>query len=266
MGDATQLHQVLLNLTVNARDAMPNGGTITVTAENTVIEENTPQETNGLKPGFYVLIKVADNGSGIPKEVLDKIFEPFFTTKEMGKGTGLGLSTVLGIVKSHGGLVQVQTEVNKGTTFFVYLPAQESAQGGHTEIIERQLPQGNGELILAVDDEASVLTMTKETLETFGYRVVTARDGAEAVATYTAHRGEIKGVLTDMAMPHMDGPATIRVLKKLDPNVKVIAASGLMDSEKVKDATGLDNIAFLMKPYTAEKLLTMIHKVLADAA
>jgi CheY-like chemotaxis protein len=267
LGDATQLHQVLLNLTVNARDAMPNGGTINVIADNVIIDE-APGEGGAQTPapGFYVVVKVSDNGSGIPKEVLDKIFEPFFTTKEVGKGTGLGLSTVLGIVKSHNGLVQVQTEVNKGTTFVVYLPAQEAAQMLAVESELKNLPTGNGELILAVDDEASVLSMTKETLETFGYRVITARDGAEAVATYSAHKDEIRGVLTDMLMPHMDGPATIRVLKKLDPNVRIIAASGLFDADKVKDATGLDKIAFLMKPYTAENLLKTVHQVLGEAA
>jgi PAS domain S-box-containing protein len=265
MGDATQLHQVLVNLTVNARDAMPSGGALTVTAENYVLE--TDIQTNGamVLPGFYVLIRVSDTGMGIPAEVLDKVFDPFFTTKEPGKGTGLGLSTVLGIVKSHGGFVQVQTEAGKGTTFLIYLPAQEGMQGTPADNEPRELPTGNGELLLAVDDEAAVLTMTKETLESFGYRVVTARDGAEAVAAYSAHRGEIRGVLTDMIMPHMDGPATIRVLKRIDPSLKIIAASGLMDGEKVRDVTGLDEITFLMKPYTAEKLLTTIHKVLAEA-
>lgn len=262
MGDATQLHQVLVNLAVNARDALQDGGNISILAENTIIDANATPPENGAKPGFYVVIKVTDNGSGIPREILDKIFEPFFTTKEMGKGTGLGLATVLGIVKSHGGFVQVQTEVGKGTTFLIYLPAMEGVQSLQAEGEKKKLPTGSGELILAVDDEASVLTMTKETLETFGYRVVTAKDGTEAVAAYTANRGNIKGVLTDMLMPFMDGPATIRVLKKIDPDVKIIAASGLMDSEKVKDATGMDNITFLMKPYTAEKLLTTIHRIL----
>ncbi len=264
MGDATQLHQVMVNLGVNARDAMPNGGVLTITAENTVVEANQENHPVGAKPGFYVVIQIKDSGCGIPREILDKIFEPFFTTKEMGKGTGLGLATVLGIVKSHGGFLQVQTEVNKGTTFFIYLPALEGAsqQPGDTE--HQRAPSGHGELILAVDDEASVLSMTKETLENFGYRVLTAKDGTEAVAAYSANRGEIKGVLTDMLMPFMDGPSTIRVLKKMDPKVKIIAASGLMDGEKVKEAVGMDHIPFLMKPFTAEKLLHTIHKVLSE--
>ena len=266
LGDATQLHQVLLNLTVNARDAMPDGGSISIAAENCIVSEIAEPPAPGLKPGFYTLIKVADNGSGIPPEVLEKIWEPFFTTKEIGKGTGLGLSTVLGIVKSHNGIIHLQTEINKGTTFSVYLPAQENATGNLAEDAPKQLPVGHGELILAIDDEASVLTMTKETLETFGYRVITARDGAEAVAIYTANRDEIRGVITDMLMPHMDGPATIRVLRKLDPNIRIIAASGLMDVEKVKDVTGLESIPYLMKPYTAEKLLTTLQQVLSEAA
>ena len=265
VGDATQLHQVMVNLVVNARDAMPEGGQLTVTAENTVVEPNQTDNPASAKPGFYVVITVKDSGTGIPREILDKIFEPFFTTKEMGKGTGLGLATVLGIVKNHGGFVQVQTEVGKGTCFLIYLPALEgSASQKLPDTEQRVAPSGNGELILAVDDEVSVLSMTKETLETFGYRVLTAKDGTEAVATYSANRKEIKGVLTDMLMPFMDGPATIRVLKKMDPNIKIIAASGLMDSDKVKDATGMDNIAFLMKPFTAEKLLHAVHKALTE--
>jgi PAS domain S-box-containing protein len=266
MGDATQLHQVLVNLTVNARDAMLEGGSLTISAENYVLESDIQSNGTMILPGYFVLIRVSDTGTGIPREVLDKIFEPFFTTKEPGKGTGLGLSTVLGIVKSHGGFVQVETEIGKGTSFLIYLPAQEGMQSQPAEVDPREMPVGHGEVILAVDDEASVLTMTKETLETFGYRVITARDGAEAVATFSAHRAEIRGVITDMLMPHMDGPATIRVLKRLDPTVRIIAASGLMDGEKVKDATGLEKIAFLMKPYTAEKLLTTVHRVLTEAA
>ena len=263
MGDATQLHQVMVNLAVNARDAMPEGGTLTITAANEILEPAQANPQTGAKPGFYAVIRVSDTGTGIPPEVLDKMFEPFFTTKEVGKGTGLGLSTVLSIVKSHGGFVQVQTAINKGTTFIIHLPALENAQPQASEGEARKLPTGHGETILAVDDEASVLSMTREMLETFGYRVLTAKDGAEAVAAYSTHRAEIKGVLTDMLMPFMDGPTTIRVLRKLNPKVKIIAASGLMDNEKVKDTTGLDNITFLMKPYTAEKLLATLHRVLS---
>jgi PAS domain S-box-containing protein len=264
LGDATQLHQVLLNLAVNARDAMAaNGGVLTMSADNEILE-TSPDMANSVKPGFYVVIKVTDTGTGIPREILDKIFEPFFTTKEVGKGTGLGLASVLGIVKSHGGFVQVQTEVGKGTTFLVYLPALENAQVAQTDNEPKELLRGQGQLILAVDDEASVLSMTKESLENYGYRVVTARDGTEAVAAFTAHRHEIKLVLTDMLMPFMDGPATIRVLRKLEPNLKVIAASGLMDHDKVRDATGMDNLAFLLKPYTTEKLLATVHKMVSS--
>jgi len=265
-GDATQLHQVLVNLAVNARDAMPSGGTLTISAENFVLESDIKHQGAMILPGFYVLIRVSDTGTGIAPDVTEKMFDPFFTTKEPGKGTGLGLSTVLGIVKSHGGFVQVETELHSGTTFLIYLSAQEGAQAQPAENAAEPMPMGNGELILAVDDEAAVLSMTRETLETFGYKVVTARDGAEAVAIYTAHRHEIRGVLTDMLMPHMDGPATIRVLKRIDPTVRIIATSGLMDGEKVRDAAGLERIAFLMKPYTAGKLLTTVHRVLAEAA
>lgn len=269
LGDATQLHQVMVNLTVNARDAMPSGGTLSLAAENATFTADTVPKSDIVdrdvaRPGSYVLIKVSDNGTGIPREVLDKIFEPFFTTKEVGKGTGLGLATVLGIVKGHGGFIQVQTELQKGTTFLIYLPAVTTAQHEAADAGPAALPPGHGELILTVDDESAVLTMTKETLENFGYRVVTAKDGTEAIAVYTSHRQEIKGVLTDMLMPYMDGPATIRALRKLDPDLKIIAASGLMDKDRVKDATGIDNLTFLMKPYTAEKLLTTIHETLSQ--
>ena len=265
VGDATQLHQVLMNLAVNARDAMPNGGTITFSAENTVVEANQEAVHGDATPGFYAVVKVADTGTGIPPEIGERIFEPFFTTKEEGKGSGLGLSTALSIVKNHDGFVRVQTEHNKGSQFSIYLPASEAAQAETQTGSELpSLPTGRGEYILAVDDEAAVLSLTKEILETYGYRVLTAKDGTEAIATFTAHRDQIRGVLTDMLMPHMDGPATIRVLKKLEPSLKIIAASGLMDSDKVRNTTGLTDLVFLMKPYTAEKLLGTIREALSQ--
>ena len=265
-GDATQLHQVLVNLAVNARDAMPEGGQIALTAENAQIDPLHPAAHDGIKPGDYILIKVSDTGTGIPAEIFDKIFEPFFTTKPVGKGTGLGLSTVLGIVKSHGGFLQVQTEANRGTTFLIYLPAMEAGTTAGDEEKSSNLPTGHGELLLVVDDEPAVLSMLRETLEAFGYRVLTATDGTEAVPLYTAQRHEIKLVLTDMFMPRMDGPATIRVLRGIDPAVKIIAASGLMDSDRVHETTGVEGIPLLMKPYTAETLLSTVSHALQPPA
>jgi PAS domain S-box-containing protein len=266
LGDPTQLHQVLLNLCVNARDAMPNGGKLTISIENCVLDQQSVAINTTAKPGRYVLIGVADSGTGIPLEILDKIFEPFFTTKEVGKGTGLGLSTVMGIVKSHEGVVNVYSEPGKGTIFRVYLPAMENSsevQRGQTQSIS--LPRGNGEMVLIVEDETAVLTITSETLQAFGYRVLTATDGAEAVAVYARHQNEFAVVLTDMMMPVMDGPATIRALLRINPAVKIIATSGL-DAHgiavKVSDASVKH---FLMKPYTTGTLLKALRMILDEA-
>ena len=179
LGDPTQLHQILMNLCVNARDAMPDGGCLTITAVNSVIDAQYASMHLEAKPGKYVALSVSDTGTGIDAAILDKIFEPFFTTKEIGKGTGLGLSTVLGIVKSHGGYLDVSSELGKGTTFRVYVPAVEKSSQIEPEDETSHLPHGHGETILVVDDEASILTITSQTLEAFGYRVITATDGAE---------------------------------------------------------------------------------------
>ena len=255
-GDATQLHQVLMNLCVNARDAMPNGGTLTICAENFLVDENYARMHLDAQVGAYVAITVADTGVGIAPEIIDRIFEPFYTTKEFGKGTGLGLSTVLGIVKSHGGFVSVYSEVGKGSQFKVFLPAQQTPES--LEEPEKELPIGNGELILVVDDEDSIRDITKTSLETHNYKAITASDGIEAIALYAEHRDEISVVLTDMLMPSMDGPTTIRTLKKINPNVKIIAVSGLASTEKVNAAADIGVKAFLSKPYTAKQLLQTI--------
>ncbi|PMB21954.1 hybrid sensor histidine kinase/response regulator [Fischerella thermalis CCMEE 5205] len=255
-GDATQLHQVLMNLCVNARDAMPNGGTLTICAENFLVDENYARMHLDAKVGAYVAITVADTGVGIAPEIIDRIFEPFYTTKEFGKGTGLGLSTVLGIVKSHGGFVSVYSEIGKGSQFKVFLPAQQTPES--LEEPEKELPTGNGELILVVDDEDSIRDITKTSLETHNYKAITASDGIEAIALYAEHRDEISVVLTDMLMPSMDGLTTIRTLKKINPNVKIIAVSGLASTEKVNAAADIGVKAFLSKPYTAKQLLQTI--------
>jgi PAS domain S-box-containing protein len=259
-GDATQLHQVLLNLCVNARDAMPKGGKLTISAENTVVDEEFARVNLDAKTGDHILIKVNDTGVGIPSNIINKIFEPFFSTKEPGKGTGLGLSTVLAIVKSHGGFVTVSSEVSRGTTFEIYLPALVEMGMEEAKKIETDLMYGNGELILVVDDETSILEITRETLETYGYKVMAAHDGAEAIAIYARHKDSIQVVITDMMMPVMDGAATIRALRRINPQVKIIASSGFMEDAKIAEFVGDGIEAFLHKPYTADKLLDVIHQ------
>jgi PAS domain S-box-containing protein len=263
-GDATQLHQVLMNLCVNARDAMPQGGKLRVEAENVEIDEHYARMNVEAKPGKYVSITVLDTGVGIPEQNLTKIFDPFFTTKEQGQGTGLGLSTVAGIVRSHGGFVNVYSEVGRGARFKVYLPAIESAPPGPAKPSSRDLPAGAGELILVIDDENAIREVARETLKAFGYRVIVASDGAEAMAVFATHKDEVKVVITDMMMPYMDGPATIRAMRRLDPNVKIIATSGLKAEDKIADAAQLGVRTFLPKPYTAEKLLKTVAAMLKE--
>ena len=266
LGDPTQLHQILLNLSVNARDAMPNGGTLTIGVENCTIDEHYAAMNFQAKAGRYVIISVTDTGMGIPPAILDKIFDPFFTTKELNKGTGLGLSTVMAIIKSHDGIVNVYSEPGNGTTFKVYLPALDISDDPRKERVEEvSLPRGKGETILVVDDESSIVVITSQTLQAFGYRVLTAMDGADALGTYLQNRDAIDVVLTDMAMPVMDGPAMIHALKRINPRIKIIAASGL-------NATGgsvretVDGVRhFLKKPYTAGTLLKILRTILDEA-
>jgi PAS domain S-box-containing protein len=261
-GDATQLHQVFLNLCVNARDAMPSGGILSISAENKSLDENYARMHLEAKVGPYIVITVADTGMGIPPEVLERIFEPFFTTKDVGKGTGLGLSTVIGIVKSHGGFVQVQSEIGKGTQFKVFLPAIETIETPQLPEGFPALPGGKGELILVVDDEAAIREITKESLETYAYKVLTASDGIEAIALYAQHKQDIAVVLIDMMMPSMDGPTTIRLLQKMNPKIKIIAVSGLSSSYQFERVETIGVKAFLSKPYTAKELLKTIDSLL----
>jgi two-component system, cell cycle sensor histidine kinase and response regulator CckA len=265
LGDPTQVHQILLNLCVNARDAMPNGGNLTIGVENCVLDEQYSAMNIQAKPGRYIIISVTDTGMGMPPSLVDKIFEPFFTTKDLNKGTGLGLSTVMAIVKSHGGTINVYSEVGKGTEFKVYLPASETPSEAQNHLTQQNLsPRGNGETVLVVDDEASILIITNQTLEAFGYRVLSATDGAEAVAIYAQHKNEIAVVLTDMMMPIMDGTAVIRALRKINPKVKMIAASGLTANGSVAKVSDAGVKHFLTKPYTAGTLLKEIRATLDE--
>ncbi len=263
LADPTQIHQVLLNVCVNARDAMPKGGVLSVSAENFHVDEHYAGMNIEAKEGRYVVLTVADTGTGIPGAIMDHIFDPFFTTKEIGKGTGLGLSTALGIVRSHGGFINVNSEEGRGTSFKVYLPAQLKDQEAVKETVRPQLPQGKGELILVVDDEASIREIAKFTLEANGYQVVTANDGVEAISIFARDEGTIKLVLMDLMMPGMDGPATILALQMMKTSAKIVATSGEMS----RGGTVIEAIpgvsAFLKKPYTGEMLLKTLHDVLS---
>jgi CheY-like chemotaxis protein len=253
---------MLMNLCVNARDAMPESGMLKIQAENIVLDESYVRMNLEAKPGQFVLITVTDTGIGISANIINKIFEPFFTTKEQGQGTGLGLSTVLGIVKGHGGFIDVSSEIGKGTQFRVYLPVVTISPIQKVKEENSELPTGRGELILVVDDEAPIREITKETLETYGYRVLTASDGAEAIALYVENKEQIHAIILDMMMPYMDGPTTIRALQRLDPPVKIIASSGLREKDKSMEVSHTNVKAFLPKPYTAETLLTVLAEVL----
>jgi two-component system, cell cycle sensor histidine kinase and response regulator CckA len=251
-----------MNLCVNARDAMPNGGTLTISAENVLRHSPDQNLSHEATPRPYLMIVVADTGTGIPAEIREKIFDPFFTTKELGKGTGLGLSTTLGIVKSHGGFINVYSEPGEGTVFKVYIPAA-TVKGEDLPAAEVQLPRGQGEMVLVVDDEAAVRTITAQLLQTYGYNVITASNGAEAIELYGQYAKEVAVVLMDMLMPVMDGPTTIHALCQCGPHLKVIASSGLSAEMHMAKAPNDAVKAFLLKPYDAEMLLKTVHQVLA---
>jgi two-component system, cell cycle sensor histidine kinase and response regulator CckA len=262
LADSTQLSQVLMNLCVNARDAMPDGGKLTITAENVRLDADSQRLGAGASPGPYVLLTVSDTGAGIPKEIINRIFDPFFSTKEHGKRSGLGLSSVLGIVRSHGGFIDVESEVGKGSHFAVYLPATTEASPRPIVPTRPPPPRGHGELILVVDDEDAILTTVKATLEDNNYRVVTAPNGAAAVNEFAARKGEIQLVLLDMMMPGMDGLSTMTALRQLLPSVRVVAASGLRPVGQLAIAIGARKVDFLQKPYSDEQLLTTLRHAL----
>lgn len=255
LGDPTEMSQILMNLCINARDAMPTGGTLAIQAEGTYINGNATQLNPDAKVGLYVLLKVSDTGSGMTPEVLDRIFDPFFTTKEIGKGTGLGLATVQGIVKSYSGFINVYSEPGRGTTFSVYFPAVVAEEVTRTPSIDTPDEPLEGEIILLVDDEDFILQMTSAALEAHGYQVIKAPDGAEALAIFAKRHKDISAVLLDMMMPGMDGIEVLDELLKIDPAVSVIACSGLRTSQRETDVKLHGAKDFLAKPYSEEQLL-----------
>jgi PAS domain S-box-containing protein len=268
-GNPTQIHQVLLNLCVNARDAMPRGGTLTLNASNLRIDAAKVGSIPGARPGAWVLLEVADTGTGISPEVRQHIWEPFFTTKATGKGTGLGLSTVRGIVAGHRGFVELWSEVGRGTTFRVFLPAFEKEPALEPTALQPKVPDGHGELILLVDDDALIRDIMANILRSHGYRIVSCINGVEAIAFFGAHAGEISIVVTDFDMPLLGGLELTREFLKIRPDVRLLVMSGL---SRTNDAgSGLQAAqelahAFLLKPFKTKDLLDALNHLLNPPA
>jgi CheY-like chemotaxis protein len=261
-GNATQLHQTLLNLCVNARDAMPKGGKLTIAADNVELNAEEAKEIPDSCPGLYVMVMVSDTGTGIPPQVLPRIFDAFFTTKAPGKGTGLGLSTIVRIVRNHGGFVSVKSEVGSGTSFEIYLPRAEAVPAGAETPLARpsSVKPGHGELILFVDDDRSVREMVAPTLLEQGYRVLAASNGAEALALFRQHEREVRLILADVVMPVMDGLELSEKLHSQLPDLPVILMSGTFEASKEALPSGAAN--FLIKPFRLEQLLAVIDRAL----
>jgi two-component system, cell cycle sensor histidine kinase and response regulator CckA len=259
--DATQMHQVFMNLCINARDAMPEGGTLTLEAKNITLDANYARMHLDAQAGPYLAVTIADTGTGIAPEVLDRMFEPFFTTKELGKGTGLGLSTVFTIVKQHGGFVTVYSELNKGTNFTVYLPALPDTNSPPS-VDRSDAFDGDGELILVVDDEAPIREIMKMSLEAHNYQVITACDGIEAFSVYAEHKAAVSLIILDLMMPTIETSTIILTLKKMNPLVQIIAMSGLALNPAItaSDPTMIQD--FLAKPFTTDELLQSLHQVI----
>lgn len=268
LGDQTQMEQVVLNLCVNARDAMRDGGQLRLEAMAFEVDEGFAARQPLAKPGRYVRLSVSDTGAGIPRQIRKKIFEPFFTTKSPGKGTGLGLATVLGIIRRHGGFLTLETEEGCGSSFHVFLPAAPEENPGKSPKSpagrRNPSPKGVGETILIVDDEATVLKLMQRSLEKSGYRVLTANDGEEGLALFKQHTGEIQLVITDMSMPGMDGPEMVAAIHKISPSLPILGTSGLNTNPDMETHRALGLQKILGKPCDSQTILQAIRQVLDE--
>lgn len=259
-GDDTQLHQVFMNLCVNARDAMSAGGELIIKAENMLVDDLHQQMHPGISLGPHVVISVMDTGAGMSPETLQRIFDPFFTTKPPSQGTGLGLAAVMGIVKSHGGLVEVQSTVGRGSQFSVYLPAEPSS--AQEQAAPLSLSRGQQELVLVVDDEPAICRVLQMALETHGYRVLTAQDGMDAIALLAEHKADIACVLIDIMMPNMDGTKAIPLLKRLSPEVPIVVMTGSISPAAMDNLAQISPLGSLTKPFTTQCLLARLQSIL----
>ena len=261
----TQLHQVLLNLCINARDAMPDGGTLRLRAENCTVNARTPRPPEGVPQGNWLKLVVEDTGTGIPPDVLGRIWEPFFTTKAPGKGTGLGLPTARGIVETHHGIITVHTTVNAGTSFTIHLPAAEAPCPDDTEQSEPVASAcGHGELILIVDDEERIRDTTRSILTRLGYKVLTAQDGIAAAIVFVPQATEIALVITDLDMPNAGGAPLVETIRHLNPDTKILVMTATAPSPSLDLQQA--NTLLLQKPCSAEALKKAVQQLIPGPA
>ncbi|MBS0473027.1 MAG: response regulator [Proteobacteria bacterium] len=266
--DEAQLSNAIINLVVNARDAMPKGGTVTIRTANDTIVQPVAYGTGVMPAGDYVRIEVADTGTGIPKEVIGKIFDPFFTTKPVGQGTGLGLATVFGIVKQTGGFIDVSSEVGKGTTFRIFLPRHRAESA--TSVVAEAAPAGPRDVtgqdtILLVEDEEAVRSFAARALKMRGYSVLEASGGEEALEIVKTHKGPIDLLVTDVVMPNMDGPTLVRNVKRIKPDMAVIFMSGYAEEAFRRNEENAADLHFLPKPFGLKQFAAKVKEVLSTA-
>ena len=264
MGDATRLHQVLMNLCVNARDAMETGGELLLQLEKRDVDTALASLHAGVEPGAFLRLTISDTGPGMTPEIVAKIFDPFFSTKAPGKGTGLGLATVQAIVRDHGGFLDVETAPGAGAHFHIHLPAA-PVQHCLDEAGFIAPPHGNGECVLLVDDEHSVREIMKVALDAYGYQTLSACDGTEALSQFATHRDRVACVVIDLMMPHLDGMAASRALRRMHPTVPILLISGLDATELPAASLAEHQIVALAKPFTREQLLVAVHQSLSTA-
>ncbi len=260
--DPVQVGQVLINLAINAKDAMPDGGVLTIKTRNITADEQYCRMYPGLKPGAYILLTVSDTGCGMDKSTLEHVFEPFFTTKEIGAGTGLGLAMVYGIVKQHGGDIICLSQPGRGATFNIYWPALRSNDTGIAVPTLKDRAIGGNETILLVDDEAPIRSLGIRLLGKGGYTVLTAPDGQAALEMYERHGSEISLVILDLVMPEMGGKECLEKLLKIDPKLKVIIATGYSADQMKEIASGNGYRGFLRKPFQLDQMLNTVREVL----
>jgi two-component system cell cycle sensor histidine kinase/response regulator CckA len=275
--DVSQFEQVVVNLAVNARDAMPDGGTLTVRTANVPMAEAARLSHSGMPPADYVLVEIADTGTGIPPEIIDKIFEPFFSTKDVGKGTGLGLSTVYGIVKQTGGFVYVDSQAGQGTSFKIFLPRHDAALDAEPETasaagavastepvkeVKRSADLTGQGTILLVEDEEGLRSLNARGLRSRGYTVVEAANGVEAVEVMDERSGDVDLVISDVVMPEMDGPSLLKVLRERNPDIKIIFVSGYAEDAFEKSLPENQRFSFLSKPFTLAQLVAQVKETM----